>query len=320
MTVRGIVFEGGGRESEVDPDAQTLRKLSDDRLLWISVDGDDSSERANLSELLDVPGNPLESRDGREGPAFDRHGDVFEVHLRALPSAEPGAKPTALDVVVGPNWTVTASAERPDYVDELEKQLRGDPEVGRLDSPAFLAALLDAHLSGFFRLAEELERRVDELDSELLTGNGRGAVLERLNELRGEVARLRRILAPHREVYAALARPDLLPIAESDSAPAFSALVERLERAMQAIESVRDQLLGSFDVYMTRTAQRTNDIMKALTVLSAVLLPAVALAGIMGMNFKVEFFESAGGFWVVIGAMAGMALLTLGFARWRGWI
>lgn len=71
---------------------------------------------------------------------------------------------------------------------------------------------------------------------------------------------------------------------------------------------------------MGRVSQRANDVMKTLTLLSAVLLPAVVLAGIMGMNFAMPFFEDTGNFVIVIGAMVAMAVVIFGAARWRGWI
>jgi Mg2+ and Co2+ transporter CorA len=60
--------------------------------------------------------------------------------------------------------------------------------------------------------------------------------------------------------------------------------------------------------------------MRSLTLLSAILLPAVVLAGIMGMNFEVGFFEAPANFFVVIGAMVGLAALVLVVARWREWL
>jgi Mg2+ and Co2+ transporter CorA len=60
--------------------------------------------------------------------------------------------------------------------------------------------------------------------------------------------------------------------------------------------------------------------MKALTILSAVLLPAVVLAGVMGMNFKLAFFDNPENFWLVAGAMVGLAVLIMGAARIRQWI
>ena len=59
---------------------------------------------------------------------------------------------------------------------------------------------------------------------------------------------------------------------------------------------------------MGRAAQDANETMKLLTLLSAVLLPAVVLAGVMGMNFDMPFFEDPTNFWVVLVAMGVFAL------------
>jgi Mg2+ and Co2+ transporter CorA len=97
-------------------------------------------------------------------------------------------------------------------------------------------------------------------------------------------------------------------------------LIDRLESAMAAIEGSRESLLGTFDIHMGRVSQRANDVMRILTLLSAVLLPAVVLAGVMGMNFKLPFFDDGGNFWIVIGGMAILALTILAVARWRRWL
>ena len=60
--------------------------------------------------------------------------------------------------------------------------------------------------------------------------------------------------------------------------------------------------------------------MKALTVLSAILLPSVVLAGIMGMNFALPFFDEPSNFFIIVAAMGGFAIALLGFARWRHWL
>ncbi|MEO8438483.1 MAG: CorA family divalent cation transporter, partial [Chloroflexota bacterium] len=77
---------------------------------------------------------------------------------------------------------------------------------------------------------------------------------------------------------------------------------------------------GTFDIHMGRAAQDANDVMKVLTLLSAVLLPSVVLAGVMGMNFKLPFFDDAGNFWLVVGAMAVFGIGMVVAARWRHWI
>jgi magnesium transporter len=97
-------------------------------------------------------------------------------------------------------------------------------------------------------------------------------------------------------------------------------LPERLEAAMSAVESLRDSLLGTYDIHMGREAQRTNEVMKVLTLVSAMFLPAVVLAGVMGMNFHLEFFDESSNFFIVVGAMAITGLALLLAARWRRWI
>jgi Mg2+ and Co2+ transporter CorA len=97
-------------------------------------------------------------------------------------------------------------------------------------------------------------------------------------------------------------------------------VLDRLERTIDSVENARELIIGSFDVFMARSAERTNDIMKTLTILSAVLLPAVVVAGAMGMNFRIGFFDDPVNFWIVIAAMVILAIGILAFSRWREWI
>ena len=83
---------------------------------------------------------------------------------------------------------------------------------------------------------------------------------------------------------------------------------------------LRDLLLGTFDIHMGRAAQDANEVMKVLTLLSAVLLPSVVLAGVMGMNFQLPFFDDAGNFWIVVAAMVIFGVSMVIAARWRHWI
>jgi magnesium transporter len=60
--------------------------------------------------------------------------------------------------------------------------------------------------------------------------------------------------------------------------------------------------------------------MKTLTIVSSIALPAVVLAGVMGMNFQIEFFDNAANFYVVVVAMLLISITILLLARWRRWI
>ena len=174
-------------------------------------------------------------------------------------------------------------------------------------------------LADYLELVEDIEREIDRLDERAL--RGRVAIRTssaRSSGMRRRIGLIRRTLAPHRVAFAALARPEMA-LHEELGEP-WPGLTDRLDRALDAVENLRDLLLGTFDIYMGRTAQDANDTMKVLTLLSAVLLPGVVLAGVMGMNFQMPFFDVTDNFWLVIGAMVAFGVAILGVARWRGWL
>jgi len=184
---------------------------------------------------------------------------------------------------------VTVHAEPIDFLDKLDDRIEADTLVGLIDSGSFLAALLDEVVTGYFAAVDAIEDSIDSLDSKSLRRDVRDDLLLELIALRQRIARLRRIVSSHRELFAALGRPDFAAIAGGDVAEPYRTVAERYERAVEAVKNGRELLLGSFDVYMTRTTQRTNEIVKTLTIVSIVLLPAGVIAGVMGMNLSAVF-------------------------------
>jgi magnesium/cobalt transport protein CorA len=320
VTVRARLFDADRSVRDVDLDPALPEKIADEQLLWVDVVEPDGDEIRGLGQMFGLERQSLVNLERRFGrPRLDHFRNYFEVTLTTVDNDGAGG-PRELDVFVGRNHVVTVHADRVPFLEEFDDQLGEDTDLGRLDAPAFLASLLDWHVASYFRVVEELEREVDQLDLAALKTDDPEAVLARLAEARRRIGRVRRLLTPHREVYAGLARPDFEALAESDSAPTFRALEDRLDRAIDAVENARELLLGSFELLMTRAAQRTNEVMKVMTLASVVLLPSIVIAGVMGMNFRVAFFEVAEGFFVVLASMAALALLTLVVARIRGWI
>jgi Mg2+ and Co2+ transporter CorA len=235
-------------------------------------------------------------------------------------SEDPSVMPERreIDLVAGRNWVVTVHDGPVAALDRIEAISEGETRFGELDAGAFLAAVIDEVLDGYLALAEAIERQIDQLDERALRMRPHDDVLARIVALRRRISTIRRTLTPHRVAFSALSRPDMR-LHEELGQP-WTGLTDRLDRAIDAIENLRELLLGTYDIHMGRAAQDANEVMKRLTLLSAVLLPAVVLAGIMGMNFPLEFFEDTRNFTLVIGAMGVFGLTLLIAARWRGWL
>lgn len=323
MTVRSLLFESKREEREVELDGRVVRSLGKDRLLWIDIVRAEAGDLDRLAEVLELPVEVRARDHAPDGPAFRRHQGWVRLSIVAV-QAPPDGPPTPgpidrsmIDVIAGENVVVTVHDERADAIDELTRQLRDEPGVGVLDASALVAALVDEVLTLYLRQTEVVERRIDALDELAIRGRTISTYLGEVVALRRRVAELRRSLAPHRAAFAPLARPDFEIAALGRPWPG---LMDRLESAVAAVETARDLIIGSIALHQSSTAQRVNDVMKLLTIVNAVLLPSVVLAGVMGMNFKIPFFEDPGNFFIVIGGMAALAIGTLVVAKLRGWL
>jgi magnesium transporter len=244
--------------------------------------------------------------------------DFVRIRVFGMAEGKNDPKPVVLDLVAAPNIVVTVHDEPIEGLGLPVDVPKSETTFGALDAPAFTATLLDGMLTGYFHVIETLERRIDELDERALRASRPDEILAELVALRRQIANLRRSLSAQRDVFYSLERPGLVL---GDSVEASWPLVaDRFRQAMESVENARELLVGSFDIAMTKAGQRTNDIMRVLTVISSVLLPAVVVAGVMGMNFKVGLFDDPNNFFLVVAAMAALAAIILLLARSRHWI
>jgi magnesium transporter len=225
----------------------------------------------------------------------------------------------ALECIVGKNWVITAHDRPVAVLEEFADRVSGSGDTGTLDGPAFLATLLEWVLGAYSGAFERLEERLEEFDVQAMRGNGTEGDIETLVAERREVGELRRALAAHRSALTALTHPELEALGSDGSGDRFQSLLSRFEATVQEARDARESVVGSFDVLIARTGHRTNDIMKVLTLTSVALLPSAVIAGVMGMNFKVGFFEMTWVFYLVLALMISVALFTTGVAKVRGW-
>jgi magnesium transporter len=294
-------------------------------LLWIDLDGRSASDLEAIGAAVGIE-PALVARLSNEPTRADLTQYVDHLHL-VLEAMEPPTDPDregpmpvrrSLDLVAGDDWVVTVHDGPLEALRRLDAVTEGETRFGAMDAAGLMAAIADEVIAGYFSLVEGIEREIDELDERALRSRPRNDILFRIVALRRRIALIRRTLTPHRIAFAALARPEM-QLHEELGQP-WPGLTDRLDRAVEAVENLRDLLLGTFDIHMGRAAQDANDVMKVLTLLSAILLPAIVLAGVMGMNFKLPFFDDPSNFWVVVVAMVFLAIAIVLAARWRRWI
>jgi magnesium transporter len=238
--------------------------------------------------------------------------------VEADDATPPELQRREVDLIAAPNIVLTIHDGPVIALQRYREGLEGETRLGLLTAGDLMSSLVDEIIVGYFLLAELIEREIDALDQRALHGRPGDDILGDTVALRRRIGLVRRTLAPHREALSTLALPEM-DVEESVGRP-WPGLVDRVEAAMSAVEGLREGLIGTFDIHMGRVSQRANDVMKILTLLSAVLLPAVVLAGVMGMNFKLGFFDEPSNFLWVVGSMAVLAIGILAVARARRWL
>jgi len=108
--------------------------------------------------------------------------------------------------------------------------------------------------------------------------------------------------------------PDMLAVRVND-------LVEHIERVRSHAHRLEGSVESAVQLHFSATAHRTNQVMRTLTVITAIFMPLTLITGIFGMNFEfIPGIHSASGFWWTLGAMAATALGLVGFFRARRYL
>ena len=321
--VRVRQFDADRRDQSLDIEDALATQPTERQILWIDIA--DDIEPAQVRRLADAFGLDRSTvqalQDLGDFPHLEVHGAYLHVRVAVAPDDRKPSETPWLDIVGGSNVVITSHRKPIQFLDDMDDRIQGDTTFGLLDASTFMASVLSAAVTSYFAAVDAIEDDVDVLDARSLRADGSRELLDDLVIVRRRIARLRRVLTDHRQVFASLGGAELAKLTDNpDSATAFHAVAERFESAIGAVEDSREVLIGSFEVYMTRTAQRTNDVMKLLALVTVLLLPGSLVAGLLGMNMIIPIPENDPRmWWLVVGAVvvfAGAILLIARRARW----
>lgn len=182
-----------------------------------------------------------------------------------------------------------------------------------------LYLLWDAVVDLYFPLVEEIGADVERIEEEIFDSPTQEH-LETILVLRKRLRAIRRVMLPHRVVFNHLAS-GTCELVEEHEAIYFRDVFDNVFRLADAVDQQRDQLSGVRDSYLSMVSQRTNEVMRTLTVISAVILPLTFLAGLYGMNFEhmpeLHFRYS---YPVLLGFMALVAVGLISWFKRKGWL
>jgi magnesium transporter len=181
--------------------------------------------------------------------------------------------------------------------------------------------ILDHIVDLYMPVVDDFDAEINQLEDRVFQmTKSNTAILEDVMDLRRSVARLRRISARQLEVLYRISHGEFPQIPEN-VLPFFRDVHDHLLRISDLSESYRDLVGSLFDIHFSVVANRTNDVMKTLAVLSAIILPLSLIAGIYGMNFEyMPELKSPVGYFATLAVMALIGIVLMIYFWRRGWI
>ena len=285
---------------------------------WHNITDPAGPELDRLAERYHL--HPLHVEDCRhrnQSAKIEEGEGYFFTVLKVMRLLEDGSLTAAdLDLFLGDGFIITVEEEDCPEIKKVVGQARRGPDGQRADQIYY--RVVDHVVDSYLPILDHFDDTIDKLEDEAL-GSASPDTLSRIFETKRALILLRRVLSNTRDVAGHLQRTES-PYIARDMWPFLRDVYDHVARNLDMVEMMRDLLSGALDVYLSSVANRTNQVMKVLTVLGTVALPAVVVSGIYGMNVKgLPAAESSHGLYVVMALMASITIGLLYILKRFGW-
>jgi magnesium transporter len=297
----------GHEQPRVDRAAIEAR-LGSNEFFWLDLHAPTEEEFQLLREVFHF--HPLALEDSEhfgQRPKIDEYDNfVFLVFFGASPPPDED-RLVELHCFYSDRFLVTVRRDEAPACDRIRERYAKRPAP--LERPiALLYRLLDELTDSFFPALEDFDERIDNIQDEMLSGPN-DAQLHEIFSMRRRLVYLRRTVTPERDLIAEFANGlRRLPDMDVEAERYFRDIYDHLIRVSDLIDSYRDLLTGSMDVYLSIVSNRVNVETKRLTVIATIALPLIVISGFFGQNFGflVRHIDSAPAF---LGLGIGMPLV-----------
>lgn len=292
------------------------------KVTWIDVQGlGDETLLRGIGDAFSL--HPLALEDIVNAPQRPK-AEEFTDHLllvtRMAQLAGEYLEVEQVAVVVGKGWLLSFQEKYGDVLDPVRRRLREGLGPMRASGADYLAyAIVDTIVDAYYPVIEALSDRIERLEDRVMTSPTR-RILTQINAVRTDLVLLRRGVLPQREALGRLLREPgrfLSP----EIGPYLRDTFDHCDQLAEVIDSHRELVNGLTNTYLTLLSNKTNDVMRVLTIMASIFIPLTFLAGIYGMNFDyMPELHTRWAYPLVIGLMVLVALGMLYFFQRRGWL
>jgi magnesium transporter len=312
------------REAAIESPEELAPYLESSHKTWVDVQG--FGDEAKLRRLGEVFGLHVLTLEGAVNVPQRASNEVASAHQQIIARApilgeDGGIEVPQVCMILGENYLLTLQDRYFGFFDAVRNRLRSGPgRPIRRFGPDYLAyALLDVLVDHYFPIVEHLAAELEDLEEEV-NDDPSHETLSQLHGIRRRLVVIRRVGWPQREALRSILQEDS-PFISPETLVFLRHTEQHITQIMEAVDSSREMTNGLVDIYLSNVSQRTNEVMKVLTLMASIFIPLTFIAGIYGMNFEfMPELHSPLGYPVALGAMVAVAAGMILFFRRRGWL
>ncbi|MDD2765142.1 MAG: magnesium/cobalt transporter CorA [Opitutaceae bacterium] len=310
--IHSFIFSEGrlvGRDLEVE--ALRLVRVDKGLLLWVDLDNPGEEEVKQILEGV-FQFHPLAIEDcvtPSSLPKVEDYDDYLFLVMHAVDfSRTEKFSTTELDLFLGKDYLVTYHRTPLHSVQTIIDRMTKNPGVIARAPDRIAHSILDLLADNYTPVVSELRGELEHIEEAVLSQTS-GGFIQDILQLRGEIHHLREIISPQRDVINRLAHGES-KLVRALMLPYFRDLRDKLLRIDETAASYTEQLLISFDLFLSKSAFEANEGIKVLTALTALTVPATVVGTWYGMNFEhMPELRSPYGY-------LGAWIVTLGCTAW----
>ena len=282
-----------GKEEQLN-----LESLTWGNLTWVNIEGPTEQETEYLAQNYHFHSLDLDDCLSRiQRPKIDEYKDyLFLVfHFPVFSKEARVTTPSQLSVFIGENYLITLHKGELKPLVKLFRECQIDEESQQeyfsQGSGYLLYRLIDRLVDYCLPILNKIGGSIEDVEDSIFSDRIRGAVKE-ISILRRDIISFRRIIWPMRAVIGSL-EPKIRRFTTMDMAVYFGDVVDHVDKIWDGLDEYKEVIEGLNDTHNSLATNRTNEVMRILTVIATILLPITVVASIFGMNIPLGPFRDS---------------------------
>lgn len=313
-------------ESLVEKDVsveEVSQHLSNNTITWIDVHGlKDEAILRQLAKLFNI--HPLALEDVVHTPQRPKtefyEQNIFFITRMAYMERAHDADVEQLSMFIGKNYILTFQNYSTGTLEPVRTRIRSGKGPIRKTGADYVAyAIIDTVIDKYYPILEDLGEEIESIEHQTIA-NPSQKTLERIYHVKRELLELRRAVWPQRDAVSSLMR-DESPFVSNTVRVYLRDCYDHIIQLMDVVDTYREVSSNLMDIYLSTLSNKTNEVMKVLTIMASIFIPLTFIVGIYGMNF--EYMPELTWKWGYPAVWAVMIVLSAGMLinfRRRGWL